>query len=83
MEKKVLTKEEIQSLTDLKTKFSQLVRVLGETEIQIMNLNLRKDQLKIDLVAIQEEEIKIGKELEEKYGIGPISLEKGEFSPTK
>jgi stress response protein YsnF len=83
MEKKVLTKEEIQSLTDLKTKFSQLVRVLGETEIQIMNLNLRKDQLKTDLVAIQEEEIKIGKELEEKYGNGTISLEKGEFSPTK
>ena len=83
MEKKVLTKEEIQSLTDLKTKFNQLVRVLGETEIQIMNLNLRKDQLKTDLITIQEEEIKIGKELEEKYGNGTISLEKGEFSPTE
>lgn len=83
MEKKVLTKEEIQSLTDLKSKFNQLVRVLGETEIQIMNLNLRKEQLKSDLITIQEEELKIGKELEKKYGNGTISLEKGEFSPTE
>jgi stress response protein YsnF len=83
MEKKVLTKEEIQSLTDLKSKFNQLVRVLGETEIQIMNLDLRKEQLKSDLITIQEEELKIGKELEKKYGNGTISLEKGEFSPTE
>lgn len=83
MEKKVLTKEEIQSLTDLKSKYSQLVNVLGEIEIQKMDLNLRKEQIKSNLISIKEEEIKIGKELEEKYGNGTISLEKGEFSPTE
>jgi len=83
MEKKVLTKEEIQSLTDLKTKYSQLVNVLGEIEIQKMDLNLRKEQIKSNLISIKEEEIKIGKELEGKYGNGTISLEKGEFSPTE
>lgn len=81
MEKKVLTKEEIQSLKDLKVKFDQLVGVIGETEVQIMNLELRRDALKSNLIAIQEEEMKLGKELEEKYGNGTISIEKGEFSP--
>jgi len=80
-EKKVLTKEEIQSLKDLKVKFDQLVGVIGETEVQIMNLELRRDALKSNLIAIQEEEMKLGKELEEKYGNGTISIEKGEFSP--
>jgi hypothetical protein len=83
MEKKVLTKEEIQSLKDLKVRFDQLVGVIGETEVQIMNLELRRDALKSNLIAIQEEEMKLGKELEEKYGNGTISLEKGEFSPTE
>jgi len=83
MEKKVLTKEEIQSLKDLKLRFDQLVGVIGETEVQIMNLELRRDNLKTNLIDIQEEEMKLGKELEEKYGSGTISLEKGEFSPTK
>lgn len=80
-EKKVLSKEEIQSLKDLKVRFDQLVGVIGETEVQIMNLELRRDALKSNLIAIQEEEMKLGKELEEKYGNGTISIEKGEFSP--
>lgn len=80
-EKKVLTKEEVQSLKDLKVRFDQLVGVIGETEVQIMNLELRRDALKSNLISIQEEEMKLGKELEEKYGNGTISIEKGEFSP--
>jgi stress response protein YsnF len=83
MEKKVLSKEEIQSLTDIKEKYRELVDVLGANEMQIMNLELVKEQIKSNLVLIKEEEIKIGKELEEKYGNGTISLESGEFSPTE
>jgi hypothetical protein len=83
MEKKVLSKEEIQSLTDIKEKYRELVDVLGANEMQIMSLELVKEQIKSNLVLIKEEEIKIGKELEEKYGNGTISLESGEFSPTE
>ncbi len=46
MEKKVLTKEEITSLKDLKSRFQQLTLVLGETELQIMNLEFSKNNLK-------------------------------------
>ena len=83
MEKKVLSKEEIQSLTDIKEKYRELVDVLGANEMQIMSLELVKEQIKSNLVLIKEEEIKIGKELEKKYGNGTISLESGEFSPTE
>ena len=49
----------------------------------MMSLSLQKEQLKAEFLTIQEEEIKLGKELEEKYGNGTISLENGEFSPMK
>lgn len=78
-----LTSEEIQQLTLLKTKYNQLVGVIGNIEVQMMSLSLQKDQLKSEFLTIQEEEIKLGKELEEKYGNGTISLENGEFSPMK
>ena len=81
MENKVLTKEEIQTLTELKEKYNKLVIVLGETEAQIMDLKLRKEQIKSNLITLKQDEIKIGKELEEKYGNGTISLESGKFSP--
>jgi hypothetical protein len=78
-----LTSGEIQQLTELKTKYNQLVGVIGNIEVQMMSLSLQKDQLKSEFLTIQEEEIKLGKELEEKYGNGTISLENGEFSPMK
>ena len=78
-----LTSEEIQQLTELKTKYNQLVGVIGNIEVQMMSLSLQKEQLKAEFLTIQEEEIKLGKELEEKYGNGTISLENGEFSPMK
>jgi hypothetical protein len=50
-------------------------------EIQIMNLEIKKDQLKSNLMQIQQQELVLAKELEEKYGDGTISLESGEFLP--
>ena len=80
MEKKVLTKEEITSLKDLKSRFQQLTLVLGETEIQIINLEFSKNNLKKQFADIQQQEMVLAKDLEEKYGKGSISLESGEFS---
>jgi stress response protein YsnF len=80
---KKLTQEEIENLTNLKLKYRDLIEVIGNTEIQIMNLEFRKEQFKVNLKEIQEEEIRLGKELEEKYGNGTISLENGEFSPNE
>jgi stress response protein YsnF len=82
MEKQVLSQEEIQKLTELKSQFNELVNVVGNVEIQIMDLQLKKEQLKSSLQSLQQQEISIAKELEDKYGQGSISLETGEFLPS-
>ena len=43
---------------------------------------LKKEQLKSSLQNLQQQEISIAKELEDKYGQGSISLETGEFLPS-
>ena len=81
MEKKVLIEDEINDLKALKEQFKKLTEVIGETEVQIMNLEFRKEQLKINFQQIQQEEATLAKKLEDKYGEGSISLESGEFLP--
>lgn len=83
MEKKVLTEEEINKVKSLKEQFKKLTEIIGETEVQMMNLQLRKEQLKINFQQIQQEELALAKELEDKYGEGTISLKSGEFLPNK
>lgn len=81
METKVLTQEEIQSLKALQENQSSLVAALGDLEYQISILESRKQFLKNEISNQIENEVKIGKELQEKYGEGNINLEKGEFTP--
>ena len=78
---KVLTEEEIKNVKKIKEDFQILVGQVGEVEVGIMNLKARKKELGEELNNIQQEEIKIAKELEKKYGKGNISLETGEFTP--
>lgn len=81
MENKVLTQEEIQSLKSIQINQSNLVQSLGTVEYRIQLLELDKQTLKIQLQKQIEDETKIAKELQEKYGDGNIDLEKGEFIP--
>ena len=81
MEKKVLTQEEIDKIKKLKDQFEDLTIVAGNIEIQIINLQLQKDQIKSNLQQLQQQEKVIAQELEKKYGDGTISLESGEFLP--
>jgi len=81
MEKKVLTQEEIDKIKKLKEQFEDLTIVAGNIEIQIINLQLQKDQIKLNLQQLQQQEKVVAQELEKKYGDGTISLESGEFLP--
>ena len=67
-----LTDEEIKRINDLKVGYTQLVETLGSIEVQLITFTTK-----------QEDELKIAKELEDKYGQGTISLETGEFSPNE
>jgi hypothetical protein len=82
MEKQVLTQEEIQKVTNLRQQFNELVNVIGNIEVQIMDLQLKKENLKSSFQQLQEQELTVAKELEEKYGQGTISIETGEFLPS-
>ena len=83
MEKKVLTEAEVSSLKDLKKQYRDLTEATGVIEMQKINLEIKKEQIKEQLKSLQQKEIKLAKELEEKYGNGEISLESGEFLPSK
>ncbi len=81
-EKKVLIKEEIDELKDLQDTFRNLTEVSGVLEMQYLNIQLKKEELKSNLKNLQQKEIELAKKLEDKYGQGSISLETGEFLPS-
>ena len=79
MEKKVLTPEEIQSILKLQKIQAKLVEDFGLVEYQIQSLTQQKQELISELDLYKQQEIQLGKTLQEKYGDGTIDLEKGEF----
>ena len=74
-EKKVLSQEEITELKELQATFKNLTEVSGVVEMQNYNIQIKKEQLKLNLQKLQEKEGDLAKKLEEKYGQGSISLE--------
>ena len=83
MEIKKLTEEEVSKLKTLQTQFQELIIAVGDAETQIMEIELRKEKFKSDLIQLKQQESVLVKELEDKYGNGSISLETGEFIPLK
>ena len=83
MEKQVLTADEINELKSLQKQLNDIQLLVGETEVQIMSLQIRKDQIKEKFKVLQQEEYVLAKKLEDKYGNGTISIESGEFLPNK
>lgn len=81
MEKKVLTEEEMSNLTNLRNRFQTLTQSIGNTEVQILSLNIQKETYTDELKSIKKQELNLAQELEEKYGQGTVSLETGEFLP--
>jgi len=79
MEKKVLAQEEITQLKSVREKRIQLVESFGIVESRIQEINLQKESLKDELKKLIQEEIDLGRNLQQKYGDGSIDLEKGEF----
>mgnify|MGYP001420839036 CR=1 FL=1 len=80
-EEKVLSQEEIDNIKKIREDFQTLVENVGDVEVAMMNLNIKKKNYTKDLEKIQQKEQKIAEELEKKYGKGNISLETGKFTP--
>ncbi len=83
MDKIKLTEDEIKDLTEVRTNFQKTTLIIGETEIGIMNLKNRKEDLIAALRKLDEKQSELAKKLEDKYGKGSISLDTNEFTPTQ
>jgi len=83
MDKIKLTEDEIKDLTDVRTNFQKTTLIIGETEIGIMNLKGRKEDLIAALRKLDEKQSELAKKLEDKYGKGSVSLDTNEFTPTQ
>jgi len=81
MTNKKLTGEEITKIKELQSSRDAMIIELGNLEVHLRDVANRKTQLHSQLDKLIEEDQKTGKELSDKYGIGSIDLEKGEFIP--
>ena len=83
MDKIKLTEDEIKDLTDVRANFQKTTLIIGETEIGIINLKSRKEDLIAALRKLDEKQSELAKKLEDKYGKGSISLDTNEFTTTQ
>ena len=81
MESTKLTREEIESITNLQTKTQEIQNTLGVIADREIELNNAKQAQSKAYNNLRAEEIKLAKELEDKYGSGNIDLNEGVFTP--
>jgi hypothetical protein len=80
IEKKVLTKEELETLHLLQQDFQNIQYELGEIEIIKIQIEERYESVKKTLKEIQIKEQSFTKSIKEKYGDISLNIETGEFS---
>jgi|TARA_R100001509_G_scaffold115458_1_gene70492 hypothetical protein len=76
-----LTQKELDKLQELQNKNAALVQELGTITLTEINLNERREKAEDFLVELKQSEVDLVKELEDKYGVGSIDLQAGEFIP--
>ena len=87
-ETKKFTEEELTQIKKLQTQNDQVIHELGQTELQIFlmteeleNLNDHKSALQAQFKNFQATETDLVAKLNEKYGIGTLDINTGEFIP--
>jgi len=84
------TEEELKSLSDLQSAYQQKQLQFGQLKVQKLLLQQQQSaieqseaQLEVDYVGVQENERKIVKELNNKYGPGNLDPATGVFTPSE
>ena len=80
MEKVLLKKQELDTIKEIQQTELNLVDQLGSIEYQIQTLRLQKDNLRQEVIKLQNKSKKFGDDLQQKYGDGNINIETGEFT---
>jgi len=83
MKNKKLSEKELQLLSQYQNQSNETIVALGGIELQLSVLETQKENVLKEFKSLQEDQTKTGKELQDKYGEGNISLENGEFTPKK
>jgi hypothetical protein len=83
MTNKKLTRKEIESLKEIQQKNGSIVAEFGNLRIVKLQLDAREAELVKFFNDLKEEETKLGEELSNKYGVGSINIESGEFIPSE
>ena len=81
METTKLSTEELEKLQEIQQKNAAVVTEFGNLEIAKLQMEARKAEVIKFFNELKEEEQEVGKELSDKYGVGSINLEQGEFTP--
>ena len=76
-----LSKQELQSLDNLKTNKDNFLIELGQIKYNELLLDERNDKAIDFLDKLRDQELAIMKSLEDKYGKGAINVQTGEFTP--
>jgi hypothetical protein len=79
---KVLLQEELQEVKEIQKERAILMEQFGILEFNIQDLEIQKQELKTKLATLKLKENEVGSKLQNKYGIGTIDIEKGEFTQT-
>ena len=84
------TKDELDSLQQLRTNYANIELSLGKVEIariqqeqKLENLSNEKLRLETQFSEVQSQEVTLVQELNEKYGAGNLDPETGVFTPVK
>ena len=87
-ETKKFTEEELKSITNIRNGNSRIISELGQVELQLFLVNEEleklqemKSTLQIQFKNLQAEESNLVSSLNEKYGIGTVDINTGEFVP--
>ena len=78
-----LTEQELNKIKETQQQRSVLVEKFGLIELSIQDLNLQKQEVLDDLKVLKEKEYNLSQELQDKYGIGTINIDSGEFIGTE
>ena len=84
------TEDEIKSLSDLSTEYQTTQAAFGQISVQRIILDQQSKaldeahlKLETDYISLQEKEKKLVKQLNDKYGPGPLDPQTGVFPPTE
>jgi lipase chaperone LimK len=88
-ETKKFTKEELEQIQSLREANALKVNEFGQLELELLltnqrleSLDLAKKKIHEEYKNLQEEERKLVKSLNDKYGAGTVDLASGEFVPS-